>query len=403
MQPPRQARFDAGEHLLAVDDRLAQVPEEVDGSSEAALDEAIELIGAALLLVDDVLRRIPADGVRVPDGELWSRSGRALLASAPERFERAGLELLRAALEERRGRLAVAVSAVRRADLDARGRAMTDLLLEGLRNGPTPEQLARREADEQRQQALLQEYHAQVRARAAAARASAPAWARVLAEPGSLRARDALLAEWKQRRDPRAELLEAQLEMFRHRRANTHGSPEAQALYRKVNLLVARDGKRLAGDLAGMVLGVEYCRGLVAGIVVSGATFRSIASMLFERAPIQHLTLTAPLGPIEPLFQVPELARIVSLRIHGLGHGFGDVEAAALARSSFVTNVRWLNLGDNALTRAGVELIARSPNLGRVAFLALEGNPGQEVLDGVVDPEDWPPDREDFAVAPDEE
>lgn len=63
---------------------------------------------------------------------------------------------------------------------------------------------------------------------------------RVLAAPGSEAARRALLAAWEAARDPRAPLLADQLALREHRLRGALGSPEAQALYRRVNLAVAR-------------------------------------------------------------------------------------------------------------------------------------------------------------------
>ncbi|MCK6546352.1 hypothetical protein L6R52_10930 [Myxococcota bacterium] len=426
--PPRQAELDAGERLLTADDRTGQVPEDVSGLSIVELDAAIDLYEAALVLVDGARSMIPDGATRVPDSAFWSQRGRALLATSPGRFERTTLDALHAATKRRRQELIRTVGERRSPEHAARSRSISDMLLDGLRNGPTPEQIARREAEERRQEEMLAEFHAELRAKEAARKAADVAWSRVLAEPGSLRAREALLEDWTKKKDPRAELLEAQLTFDRYRRDGKLGTDEAQALYRKINLMVARDGKRLAGDLGTFVKKVEYFRGLVAGVELSGSTFRSIASMIFDRAPVQHLELTLPLGRVDAIFQVPRLSRLVSLRIVRAGSSFGDAGAKALAASPHVANLRWLDLAENEIGREGVEALTASPYLAKCEFLNLAGNPAstttvvsgsdgyysQEVPDiaremiakfgmrpwlgPVADPESWPPDRDSFAV-----
>lgn len=256
------------------------------------------------------------------------------------------------------------------------------------------------------------------------------AYSRVLAEPGSEAARRALLAAWKAAGDPRAVLLEDQLALRAHRLAGTLGSPEAQALYRKVNLGVARASKPLPRELAELVTGVAYMRGLVAGVTLPGARFASVAPRLFAVAPIQHVTFTAPLGDLAHLFATPAISRLVSLNVHGLGAAFGDAGAQALARSEQVAGMRWLALTDDDIGDDGVTALAASPHLTTLRYLALQGNrvdptPYATEYDGVVrtgrpplaaalehthgprpwlseptDAASWPPDRDELAITP---
>ena len=157
---------------------------------------------------------------------------------------------------------------------------------------------------------------------------------------------------------------------------------------------------------------------------------RTVAAKLFAVAPIQHITLTEPLGDLGALFATPELHRLVSLNIHGLGAAFGDAGALALAASPHVAGLRWLGLTDDAIGEPGVVALAASPHLTALRFLALAGNPsdptpwasedegitntGRPPLAAALEaawgprpwlavPEDaasWPPDRDELAVTP---
>lgn len=254
------------------------------------------------------------------------------------------------------------------------------------------------------------------------------AFTRVLAEPGSATARKALLAEWKRAGDKRAGLLEQQLAYDEARRAGTHTDAQTRAL----NLTIAQQGKALAGEVAGLVKKFVFRRGLVAEIAIGGRDFVAHARRLFQLAPIQHVTIVAPLpADVAALFAVPELAKVGSLELQGLGAAFGDAGAAALARCAHATQLRWVSLARDAIGQAGVEALAASPVLAHVRYLGLEGNPVdptpyvQEVAEGRYrggrpalaeqlearfgsrpwlaipnNAEDWPPDRDPLVITP---
>lgn len=200
------------------------------------------------------------------------------------------------------------------------------------------------------------------------------AYERVLAAPGSLAAREALAAEWKAKKDPRAELIEKQLRLRQHRVDNTLWSDEANALAREINVLVKKHGAQWAGDAARLAKDYAFHRGCVAEVTLPGAAFSSAMPKLFALAPVQHVNLMMPLA-LEILVDSPHLARLSSLRIGELRGGFGDAQAATLARSPHLSNLRWLSLVDNAVGPAGAEALAASPQLAQCVFIDLGGNP----------------------------
>jgi hypothetical protein len=252
------------------------------------------------------------------------------------------------------------------------------------------------------------------------------AFARVLAEPGSAAARRALLAEWKTKGDARADILQQQLDLILLERNNDES---ADALKRAIRVAVAKNGKQWAGELAGLVTKFVFRRGLVAEITISGADFVARAQRLFELAPIQHVTITAPLPSVTALFDLPQLAKLSTLNIPGLGAQFGDAGAIALAGCRHATNLKWISLTKDAVTLVGAESLAASTLLAGVHYLGLEGNPAdptpfaQEMQEGQWtagrpalaaqleakfgsrpwlqtpnNPEAWPPDHDALAI-----
>lgn len=212
----------------------------------------------------------------------------------------------------------------------------------------------------------------------------------------------------------------------------SHGVRRAradQALDREVRDLTERDGRELAGSVAKLVDRFTFHRGLVAEVELSGARFVEVAAELFERAPIQHLKLNAPLGGLSELFAVKHLGRLTSLAIERQPT-FGDAGAIALASCEHLTGLRWLSLHDCGIDRAGVYALAGSPYLRRLEFLGLWSNPFDPTPGWVdhaygvpselrrpaiaddlekkfgrlawlaipADPSTWPPDRESLAT-----
>lgn len=251
------------------------------------------------------------------------------------------------------------------------------------------------------------------------------AFKRVLAEPGSLAAREELLAEWKRKGDKRASVLEKQLALVAAMKEGGNVDPQRRA----VNVEIIRDGKALAGELAGLVKEFKFHRGLVAEITISGADFVARAAKLFTLAPIQHLNITLPLPSVTAFFDLPQLAKLTSLNMPLLGSAFGDAGAIALAGCAHATGLKWISLNEDEITLVGVEALAASTYLADVTFLGLRGNPAnptpvsQEVVEGQYaaarpaladqlekkfgrrhwlqipeNPEAWPPDRESLAI-----
>ena len=198
------------------------------------------------------------------------------------------------------------------------------------------------------------------------------AFERVLAEPASLSARRALLAEWDRAADPRAALLKAQLEVWKH--LDAPPTQESWELSGDAAELIYRHGNAWAGRIAELVDAYRFHRGLVAEITISLDRFVELADELYKLAPIQHLNLRGPATRFRELVASPRFAQLVSVVFAGQP-SFGDNEAFALAQSRYASRLRWISLTRNAIGRPGVEALAASPHLANVMYLALEGNP----------------------------
>jgi hypothetical protein len=251
-------------------------------------------------------------------------------------------------------------------------------------------------------------------------------FSRVLREPGSLSARRALAEHWRSTGDLRAELFEKQQLLTE---LTARSDPRARLVEREVDALIASHGRTWAGRVGELVEKFEFRRGLVAQVSVSGERFPVIAAELFAEAPIQHLNLIAPLGDLARVFSTPAFERLVSLECVRHEAAFGDEGARLLAQSPRARGLRWIDLMSNAIGEAGAEALAASPYLREAVLISVERNPanftpysgdyGAEVwmraggrpalassLDARFGPlpwlaipsGDWPPRRDDLAI-----
>ena len=202
------------------------------------------------------------------------------------------------------------------------------------------------------------------------------AFDRVMAEPASLAARYALLAEWKATHHPQAALLENQLAYRRYAYQDRSTAP-ARALDAEIGNLIAAHGREWAGRIAELVTGYTFHRGLVAQVELPGARFLEVGAELLALAPIQHVNLKGGISGdvIEALAKSPLLAKLSSLHVDGAGEALGDRGASAFANSPQVANLVELSLWHDAIERPGVEALAASKYLATAKYVGLVGNP----------------------------
>ena len=196
---------------------------------------------------------------------------------------------------------------------------------------------------------------------------------RVLAEPGSIAARRALAAHWKAAGDPRGQLIE---DSIAYREARREGRVSVfERLRDSINNALRQHAKPWAGELAEFASEDSYHLGLLADLQIPGDRFPAIAEKVFRLAPIQHVSITAPLGSLPDLLACDELRKLTSLSISTHGADFGDSGAIAVAGCARLAGVKWLALAYDEIGESGVEALAASPFLANVSYLGLDGNP----------------------------
>lgn len=200
------------------------------------------------------------------------------------------------------------------------------------------------------------------------------AFARVLAQPASLAARYALLAEWQATGNPQAELLERQL-AYRLISGTNLRSDRAHHLAAEIQALIEAHGAAWAGRVHELVPTYRFHRGLVAEVRLPADQLLDVLPELVALQPIQHVSLLAPWGDLEAIVTSPWLARLSSLRIDGAGEAFGDYEAILLARNPHIANLADLTLCSNSIGQVGAEALVASPHLADAKLVSLEHNP----------------------------
>lgn len=141
----------------------------------------------------------------------------------------------------------------------------------------------------------------------------------------------------------------------------------------RTKALLARHRDRWAGFVAQRATEIEFHRGFVARIKIALPVLLDIATTIFSTQPVQHLDVTDLQPSPDRLFTHPLLEKIRSLSIENAG--LTDEQVTALADSQHVLRLRWLSLRNNAVTRTGVEALARTRNLPSLEVALLDGNP----------------------------
>ena len=177
--------------------------------------------------------------------------------------------------------------------------------------------------------------------------------------------------------DPeRAELIHVQLALAR---MNTEHPRRPELANREAELLnIHRD--RWTAHLGGLVVGVEFRRGVLDSVSVDSAVFLSRANELFASVPVRRLRLLDDSSLLPKLIHSTHLASVRELDLCDNDLGNGGVEL--LARSLFLKNLNALDLGFNGIDDAGVLALARASTFPALTALALNDN-GQITADGM--------------------
>jgi uncharacterized protein (TIGR02996 family) len=166
----------------------------------------------------------------------------------------------------------------------------------------------------------------------------------------------------------RAELIRVQLALARL----NEDDPRRPLLNDRQAELLAQNRAAWTADLAGLVVGVDFRRGIPDSASVDAATFLERGDELFAKLRVRRLRLldAAPVGA--KLFASPLLAGVRELDL--CNADLRNPGVALLARSPFLRGLESLDLGFNNLEDAGVEALARSSLLPNLTALSLNDN-----------------------------
>src|SRR5688572_16809180 len=166
----------------------------------------------------------------------------------------------------------------------------------------------------------------------------------------------------------RAELIRVQLALARL----GEDDPRRPALSDRQAELLTQNRAEWTAHLAGLVVSVDFRRGIPDSASVDAATFLERGDELFARLRVRRLRLldAAPLMP--KLAASPLLAPVRELDL--CSAELGNAGVALLARSPHLKHLDALDLGFNGLDDAGVESLSRSSLLPNLTTLTLNDN-----------------------------
>lgn len=166
----------------------------------------------------------------------------------------------------------------------------------------------------------------------------------------------------------RAELIRVQLALWRL----SEDDPRRPLLADRQAELLVRNRAAWTADLAGLVLGVDFRRGIPDSASVDAATFLERGEELFHKLRVRRLRLLDTTPVMAKLFTSPLLAHIRELDL--CSAELGNTGIALLAKSTQFKNLEALDIGFNSLTDTGIEILARSSNLPNLTALAINDN-----------------------------
>ncbi|AWM37964.1 Leucine Rich repeats (2 copies) [Gemmata obscuriglobus] len=166
----------------------------------------------------------------------------------------------------------------------------------------------------------------------------------------------------------RAELIRVQLALARLSEDDPRRPP---LLDRQVELL---NDNRAAwtAHLAGLVISVDFRRGIPDSASVDAATFLERGDELFRRLRVRRLSVRDAAPVLPKLAACPLLAGVRELDLCNCDLGPRGLET--LARSPHLKNLKVIDLGFNKLDDTAIDVLARSSELPSLTVLALNDN-----------------------------
>jgi hypothetical protein len=153
----------------------------------------------------------------------------------------------------------------------------------------------------------------------------------------------------------------------------------AQAVKPRLDGLIADWRADLAGRSDAWPGEIEFVMGWPIELKIKAADFARHAAEIVDTLPVRHLNLEA-VSDLPDVFEVPQLRQIASLG--GSRQVWSDDAVRALAISSELRALRWLDISHGGITEAQVEILAASPSLRTVEMIDLSDNPTRDPVDG---------------------
>jgi hypothetical protein len=153
----------------------------------------------------------------------------------------------------------------------------------------------------------------------------------------------------------------------------------AQALKPRLDGLIAGWRADLSGRSGAWPGEIEFVAGWPIELKIKAADFARHAGEIVDTIPVRHLNLEA-ISDLPDVFEVPQLRQIASL--DGSEQIWSDDAIRALATSSNLPALRWLDLSHGGITETHVEILAAAPSLREVAMIDLSDNPTRDPVDG---------------------
>ena len=173
----------------------------------------------------------------------------------------------------------------------------------------------------------------------------------------------------------RAELIRAQIKVEEH----PPRSRKVSSARRRAKAILKEWGKQWARGLAPLGSSPEYRAGFIEHIQTSARNFAQNGQKILGRFPtITSVYFHRASNELDQLLSsnlIPRLRRIDVSSMCSCGHCAINREIADLVSSPQMENVTHLNLSDNRLTVETIEVLVRSPHLGKLRWLDLHNNP----------------------------
>ena len=153
----------------------------------------------------------------------------------------------------------------------------------------------------------------------------------------------------------------------------------AQALKPRLDGLIARWRAEFSGSFDTWPGRIEFVDGWPIELTIKATDFARHAEEIVATLPLRHLNLEA-VSDLPGVFDVPQLRQIASL--DGSKQTWSDDAIRALASSSELRALRWLDLSHGGITESHVEVLAAAPSLRTVEMIDLSDNPTRNPVDG---------------------